>query len=592
MTKVRTHNILTKFNRNLADKELEFVSAADYGITPNNAVPYTSEQLQPLMDNSRIIFREPGVYTISPTKTTWDEAAPDRDNPSVHIFCEVHSNMSVVAVDGVVLKLADNVSTLSNPKHIRGFFSNKFLKNVLFYGIDFDMNGDNNKINPEVGVVPRNYTQAHICLSGTSVTGIAAGCDNLLIGNCKFRNNAGVSCIVTAQSNTEGVRIGKGLRIKDSLFTNNGLNTSDHSAIYAWSTDCSISGNDFDNFWDASSHRGGLCAMEIHGSRTRFYDNVIKGYSQAVWVSINYTEAVVQDILIYGNTMDFLATGIGFYSANLPVEQGRGSVIMGVNIYGNCMNAMEGDVDESYRVFLSVAAGKQPYNVKFHGNTCRSFSTTKDVALASIITGQFQLRKADKIIISGNSADNITTGLVTYLVSSPQPGVGRVEFTDNDLGYLQESKGTLTKASIHVYGNPVVGKLDSLRASNIEYLVAQTNTISELKGKLTVPFSRQIGILTVDCMMHLDTDSVSTLTAKATASGPYGGNLTIPMPFTSLSPTAGVAVDDRVSLANAAVSTPVVCNATATFLEVLGTSDPKTSSFTVSLPVHIRGMAI
>lgn len=592
MTKVRTHNILTQFNRKQSEKELEYVSAADYGITPNNTVPYTSEQLQLLMNNRRVVFKEAGVYLIHPTMLTWDEAAPDKQNPQVHVFCKMHRNMTVAAVEGVVFKLANSVSTIESPKHIRGLFSNEFLKDILIYGVEFDMNGENNLLNPDSGVAPLNYTQAPICFSGTSVTGIAAGCDNLVIDQCKFRNNTGVSCIVTAQSNTEGVRVGKGLRITNCLFENNGLNTSDHSSVYTWSTDVTVAGNTFRNFWDADRKRGGLCAMEIHGSRTSFYDNRISGYSQAVWVSINYTEAIVQDINIFGNTMDFFATGIGFYSANLPVEQGKGSVIMGVNIYGNSMNAMEGKVDESYRVFLSVAAGKQPYNVKFHNNNCRSFSTTKDVALASIVTGQFQLRKADKIIITDNSADNITTGLLVYLVNSPQAGVGRVEFANNDLGYLQESKGVLTKADVHVYGNPVVGKIDSLRLSRCSLLALQSGTVSKLCGKVDMPFTSTHSNLNISGVIHLDTDSISTVTGRGVGSGEYAGSIVVRMPFTSKGFTAGVVVFDRQDQSQDAKAIHAVCNNTASFIEILGANTQTTGSFNLSIPVYIDGISV
>ncbi len=149
--------------------------------------------------------------------------------------------------------------------------------------------------------------------------GIAARADDVLIKRVTMQNGPGVSAIVMAQSNTNGVTLGQGWTLDTCLFQNKGFDTNDCSFIFAWADDVTSSRCRFRNDVQVDDYgTGGLVAYEVHGSRHKFLNNRIDNFFQGIWIGENRSDDV-NDTLISGNGFKRIkAVGIATFGNDSP----------------------------------------------------------------------------------------------------------------------------------------------------------------------------------------------------------------------------------------------------------------------------------
>lgn len=408
-----------------------------------------------------------GEYLIRPSISTSDEAG------LTTIGIELLSNLWVITNDDTTLKIVDGFSTDAAPKRHALFFSKKFLKNIKVIGPVLDMNGYNNPISPNrLDKVFSRFTNAQIIFSGT-INGVAAGANNVVVKRTTCKNNAGVSCIVMAQSNTSGITLGKGWKLLHNRFENVGLDTDDHSSVFGWATNVDVLYNTFTNDVprDIVKRVGGLVAYEIHGSNTTFSGNHINNYYQGLWVGSNLSEDVVRNILVFGNTARVSGNFLDFFSANLTSGESAASKISVVNAYGNVIEITSDAVGDQVKAFFKIAARKQPTQVKIHNNICRTTDTTKNVVLCLAIASPNQLAMADQIEIYENECTGVVAGVVFYFNgngSDDENDFGSFSVENNRLGTLAPSPGGLyLNVDIILYG-PSAGRVRKLRVGGLE----------------------------------------------------------------------------------------------------------------------------
>ena len=265
----------------------------------------------------RRLFIPAGLYNIAPVDSFAAEGgACQRCFP-------ILSYMDLDAEAGASFRIVDGVSTDANVVFMCMFGTNQQLQNVSWRGLDMDMNGQRNPISPNrANGVYTLVNQAMIFVSGT-ISGRAARINNALVTRCGFYNTPGVSCIVMGQSNVRDSGLGSGWQVHFNRFRNGGLDTNDHSAIYAWARDVSAVGNDFENDVQFGP-TGGLVAFEVHGSATHFTGNRICNFFQGMWIDGNYTEPV-KGVIIEGNRfLKMGAFGILYFGVSsdiAPVTQ-------------------------------------------------------------------------------------------------------------------------------------------------------------------------------------------------------------------------------------------------------------------------------
>lgn len=458
-------------------------------------------------------LRLQGLMTVTPATAMTDEAGANL------AALLLRSNLRIVGEPLATIRISNGVSTDLSPTRHSMFFSNEFLENIEIVGITMDMNGANNPISPNRGTFVYNrFTNAQIIFSGTP-GGVAAGANNVLIERCQFINNAGVSCIVMAQSNTPGAVLGNSWKLLRNTFYNVGLDTDDHSSIFAWATDVQMSGNTFDNpaQYNGTLHTGGFVAVEIHGSRSRFVDNAIRNYRQGLWVASNLTEASVSGTVISNNYAEVSLTLVDFYSANLDIPSWvpYESVLHNTNIEGNTVLITNGVVEEAVKAAFKIAAVNGPNRVIISNNTVRSFEIAKTCVLALVLADARQITAADQIVIRDNVAAGIHAGVIGYFGSlTASKNINKLSVIDNDLGVLV-SGGAYPNCDVYLYG-PQTGSVADLRLGGLQSTapVQTDGVVSRARcfGRAilpTVPVWNGItlGAAVVSSQVALDTDS-------------------------------------------------------------------------------------
>lgn len=452
--------------RRLDSRGNEYLSVFDFGVEYSESEPQDvamAAAIDAAVDTGlelRIPYR--GTILLRPSIEEQDEAGP---NVAALLL---RSGLHIRGY-GATLKIADGVSTDESPLRHSMFFSNSVLNDIQISGLTLDMNGQNNPISPGRPSDYNRFTNAQICISGTP-GGIAGRASNVKISNCKFINNAGVSCIVAGQSNTVGAAIGDNWEIENCDFRNVGLDTDDHSCIFGWTTNFRVLNCRFVNPspWNLETKLGGLCAIELHASNSRVDGCEVINFYQAVWVSMNFTESITRGIIISDNNFEISSVGIAFWSDNMDWAGGADSLLDQINIHGNTMVMTDADTDVALRAFIQFNAGRQPQRVSFNNNVCRSFSTTKDTVGALVVVTDRQREQVNQACISNNIFAGITTGLVTFFDGDgDSPNVGSISWLDNDVGILV-SGSVLPSVDIYLYG-PSDGRISELHVSGLSH---------------------------------------------------------------------------------------------------------------------------
>lgn len=281
--------------RSFLERGRDVVSINDYGAKPSASASVNTTAIRNAINAASTLGKRitgnAGTYLVTPATASTDEGG------ALTIAFDIKSNMHFEVEPGCTFKISNSVSTDAAPKKIAMFHTNGVLSNVSFRNLTMDMNGANNTISPGRPGAYNRYNMSQISVSGTP-GGVAARIDDMYVARCAFLNTSGTNCIVAGQSNTAAVILGKRWTIIDNFFNNNGLDTDDHSCVYAWVDDVVCSGNTFtaDTMQGTVGSTGMTVAYEVHGSNQRFTKNKVKNAYRGVWLSSNATSDVSNKI--------------------------------------------------------------------------------------------------------------------------------------------------------------------------------------------------------------------------------------------------------------------------------------------------------
>jgi len=359
-----------------------------------------------------------GLYNIAPSQTFAAEGG------TIPRCFAIRSNMHIEAEPGASFRIVNAVSVDAAPVFMCMFGTNEVLQNVSWRGLEMDMNGPNNLFSPARPTTYNQYNQAMIHVTGTPA-GVAARINDATIDACRFVNGYGVSCVVLGQSNTVGSGVGSRWLIRGNVFYNSGWDTNDHSSVYGWAENVTVTDNNFYNDTQFGTS-GGLVAYEVHGTGTIFMRNRITKYYQGLWIDGNTTNNSYS-VKIVDNILDQMgAFGIvhfGQSSTALPV--------LGALVQGNSIT-----FDDSVQAGVSLKFGigtaglYSQADAYIKDNYVRGVGAVTAKAGVVITAGNIAGQKHTRWVIEGNTSDTTTFGV--YVTSNATVGLGTIEVRGNN----------------------------------------------------------------------------------------------------------------------------------------------------------------
>ncbi len=416
-----------------------------------------------------------GTFNVTPDITRPWEGLGD-------VVCafEMRNDLYIAAERGASIRVANNVSTDGSPKMFAIFFTNQQLKNLSISGVTFDLNGENNAISPGRPSVYNRFNQAAIHVSGTP-GGNAAKIDNVTIEHCRFKNTAGVSCIVAGQSNTIGSALGRNWRVRFCEFENNGLDTDDHSSIYLWAEDAIVHNC---RFWNDSMHgavgnSGGLVACELHGADSHFVDNEIGNYYQGVWVATNYTRPS-ERIRVQRNSMLVSGIGVDFYR-----NSSNEGALRNVDVRLNHISLTDDVVPIGIKAGIQCSPIYKASNVAIEYNTVMKFGSDTDSTGVQIASQSVAGQDHDSISVKGNRVNGTVLGV--NVVATASCGLGRISVVENEFIDLTPGDVFSTPIGVSVLASSAISELVHERNRTVDDRApAQTQYGSYMGGGIAV----------------------------------------------------------------------------------------------------------
>ena len=494
---------------------------------------------------------------VSPTFGTSDESTGNVGT-AIQVCFPIIDNLKIDFND-CTLRLADNVSSNATPVPIRMFFSNGHQYDVELKNGYLDMNGENNKINGN------NFTQFHFGFSGTN-GGVSAGGTNIRLLGMRFINTAGVTCVAGGQTNTPGLPLGSNWTIEGCEFRDNGLDSSDHSSLYAWFTDSTISGNVFSNSSpiDLLNHVGGLVACELHGDNLKFQGNIINNYYQGIWVASNATGVRTEGFTISGNIARVSKTFVDFYSRNIG---SAGATVLETFLYNTVITGNnitltdEANPDETVRGVFTVGCPRGVRGVKIANNTVNVVGTAYDTVMLRVTSPANVYEAHDQIeLIDNQCTGGLVAGVTVYWDGDSD--IPRMTIEKNDFGFYVAG-AVIPSVDTYLFGVGG-GQINSLSVDYLSTNVANIQvdgahgTRAIVNGKANLSLTPSLsgvtqGDGTLLSSVFLDTNAgvvnmTATFTMGATSS--VFGNVSVGLPGYMTTNAASVATATAITGTN------------------------------------------
>ena len=475
-------------HQNQDNVNLEHVSVARFGAVGdglNDCTAAIQAAINHVSATGKKLRIPAGTYKITPASAQTWEGTPLGEG-TILAGLLLRSNLEIDADVGAVFKIANGVSSDAAPKRMAMFFTNEQLSDVRITGLTMDMNGANNMISPSRPATYARFQQAQILVSGT-VGGVAARIDDVVIQNCSFINTPGVTCIGMAQSNSTGVTLGKRWSVLNNVFYNNGLDSDDHSSIFAWADDVVCDGNTFfnDTMHGAVGRSGSFVAYEVHGANQRFTNNLVKNYFQGMWVATNVTSAVENIIISNNHFGPIKSVAVDFYRSSAAELEIRKVIVSNNTVE---IDDTVATVFPDLKVAFQIASFYKITDVLITGNIATKTGTGKASAFFSIVSQGVTGQEHDRIVVSNNQATGFVIG--ASVGTNATNGIGSISITGNQFYDLTPAGAFVVPVGVGTNGG----------ASALKHLVIKGNTFSDTRS---VPLF-QYGIRLEGSVTNLD----------------------------------------------------------------------------------------
>ncbi|QDZ06949.1 hypothetical protein FPZ24_05190 [Sphingomonas panacisoli] len=408
---------------------LDYLPSAEHGRLRDgtsvfDCTPALNRAVQDCAAVGKVLFLPGGIYTVRPTH----QLRHDGERAFACLAAiKLVDGMRILGEATTIIRMVSGYSSDDRPCAMAMFGTDEQLSNVAFDGLTLDMNGDGNPISPARarGIFNR-FPQAHIFVSGKP-GGPAARIDNVRLDDVTFTGSNGVSCVVMAQTDNPTTRLGNGWQLNRCTFTENGMDTDDHSSVYGYADDVFVRDCRFANARPFTT-TGVNTGYEVHGS-----NHVISGCTfvnalRGIWVANNYT-APVTATRIERNDFRTLYYGVDFFRDRAEAQDISDTVIA-ENRFEFDDVASTSILRPDFKAAVQIASDFSQHGVAIRNNVVNKIGTVIPSAFLVVTGGGLGDTRHDNITAAGNSGKGLTLG--SFVRTSPRSGLGRLTIIDND----------------------------------------------------------------------------------------------------------------------------------------------------------------
>lgn len=343
------------------------------------------------------------------------------------------------------------------PRAMAMFATTQAISDIEFKGLILDMNGRDNPISPaRADGVYNRFPQAHIFVSGGRGQH-AARIDRADISDSVFRDANGVSCIVMGQNSDPDATLGQDWRVANCRFLDNGMDTDDHSSIFAYAEQVQTSGCTFANVTPFGPV-GVNTAYEVHGSKQTISNCTFQNMIRGIWVANNYS-SVTSDTVIRGNIFRTLFYGIDFFN-----DREEAKPITKTWISGNTFlfddNIVRSIPALNFKAAVQVASEFPQQNIHISENEVRKSGHAVTSAFLVVTGGASGSKPHDALTATGNRGSGLTFG--SFVRTVAQRGIGRLTIMRNRWSELSPSTAMAIAAGDAVEHTGTLQPIESL----------------------------------------------------------------------------------------------------------------------------------
>lgn len=363
-----------------------------------------------------------GTYLLAPAH------ALEHADPHFECLAAVRlaSGMRLAGEAGATLQMVPGYSCDRRPRAMVMFGADEALQNIAISGLVLDMNGRLNPISPDRARRTFNrFPQAQIFVSSRSGRA-AARIDRVRIADTVFRDANGVSSIVMAQTDDRTARLGRKWRLERCAFRDNGMDTDDHSSIFAYAEDVSVTNCTFANARPFETV-GVNTAYEVHGSQQRIsgctFTNMIRG----IWIANNYS-AVTRGTVISGNNFRTLFYGVDFFH-----DRAEARPTVDTKIENNRFHFDDRRIAAlprlDFKAAVQIASEFGQQGIRITGNYVDKAGHSVTSAFMVVTGGASGARRHDDIVASDNIGRGLTFG--SFVRTTATAGIGALAIVRN-----------------------------------------------------------------------------------------------------------------------------------------------------------------
>lgn len=441
---------------------LDFIPAAEHvriagGRSSFDCAPDLRRAVRQAATSGAVLWVPRGTYFLGPS-----EKLNHADRFPCFAAVRMVSGMRLHGESGAMLRMLPGFSTDQSPRAMVMFGTSEAIAGIELRGLVLDMHGRANPISP--GRADGRYSrlpQAQIFVSGGRGSA-AARVDGAIIADTVFRDAGGVSCVVMGQNDDPSAPLGRGWTIDRCRFLDNGMETDDHSSVFAYADDVTTTNCAFANI-SRFGPTGVNTAYEVHGSRQTIRGCTFTNMMRGIWVANNYT-SVTSDTLIADNAFRTGFYGIDFYNDRSSAKGIRNTRIMNNRFwFDDALIASSPRLN--FKVAVQVASEFAQQGITITGNSVTKTGHKVTSAFMVVTGGASSARPHDAIEVTDNLGSGLTFG--SFLRTTPTAGLGRLTIVRNRWTALLPSKDMAIAAGDVVEHTGTLQPINSLTLGNM-----------------------------------------------------------------------------------------------------------------------------